>query len=72
MDNYKSERFKRLCCLIEKDDDYGLFPDLTESIEDFACLVVWKRVPGIEAEIPEPYPGLHEDYDKLNAEAMRI
>jgi hypothetical protein len=53
----KSEKFKsqRLRQILSFDTNGGLIPSkYLEEIDSFEKLIVWKKVPGTDAEIPEP------------------
>ena len=52
--NFTSDRLR---CLLTPDNESsdGLFPSrYREALESFERVIVWKRVPGSDAEIPEP------------------
>ena len=45
----------------------GLFPSrYLEALESFEQVIVWKRVPGSDAQIPEPRQGLDPGFDGTN------
>ena len=51
----------------------GLLPEqIKESVGEFTQLISWKRVPGSTAEVPEPQPGIDEDFDNANQEVMQV
>ena len=51
-DQLKSKRLREILTL---DIDGGMLPSkYLEEIDSFEKLIVWKKVPGTEAEIPEP------------------
>ncbi len=65
IDSFKS---KRLQTLLTDDTDDGLFPTkIVKLIESFEGMIVWKRTQNGDDEIPEPQPGLDEDFDAANA-----
>lgn len=46
----------------------GLFPrDHRQELKKFETLIVWKKMPGTNAEIPEPQPGFDDKFDLANS-----
>ena len=66
-------RSRRLNQLLAPDSDGGLYPtDLEGSLADLESMLVWKKTPSGEDEIPEPQPGLDETFDRANNRVLRI
>jgi len=68
---FRSKRLRDLMTLNSAEEP-GLFPDLREAIEEFEFMIVWKKVQGSEDDIPEPKPGIDEEFDKANQDVDRI
>ena len=62
----KGKDFKstRLHTLLTPDSEGGLYPqDICSVIAEFEGMIVWKKTQSGEEEIPEPQPGLDEEFD---------
>ena len=71
----KVGKFKsqRLWALLTEEESGGLYPEgILDDIAEFEKMIVWKRTQGGEEEIPEPQPGLDENFDRQNAAVDEI
>lgn len=63
-DELQSSRLKQL---LTPDSEGGLIPAAYEKeLGQFQKLIVWKKVPGTDKEVPEPQAGLDADFDSAN------
>lgn len=55
--------------MLTPNTDGGLFPsEICEVIDEFEEMIVWKKSGNApDEEIPEPQPGLDEDFDRCNS-----
>ena len=69
-DEFTSKRLKQLLTPDNEHPD-GLFPsEYIEALEEFENLIVWKRIPGSDDEIPEPQKGLDTEFDGANQDII--
>ena len=50
-----------------------MFPaNLVQEIQQFEKLIKWKKVAGLDTEIPEPQMGLDDNFDEANIAVTKI
>ncbi len=55
---------------MEDEIPVAIFPDYSSVIEEFEKMIQWKSVGS--KKVPEPVPGLDEEFDQANARVERI